>query len=88
MIDSNAEHILAWIESSKPENDRLLDIHRRRQAGCADGFIRSSGAATAALNLVVSAYGQMCSGGDALGDYSALNLLEAARLVISWEPEG
>lgn len=83
MIDSNAEHILAWIENSRPEYGRLRDIHRRRQAGCVDGFIRSSGAATTALNLVVSAYSQMCCGGQiALKDYSALDLLEAQKYVL------
>lgn len=88
MIDTNAEHVMAWIESSAPEHARMQDIFRRRQPGCPDGFIRASGAATAALNLVVSAYGQMCSGGDALKDYTATDLLDAARQVVEWEPEG
>jgi hypothetical protein len=81
------DHIIAWIESSRRHYDMLLEIYRRRQPGCADGFIRPQGIAAAASNLVSAAYSEMVSSGDARRDdpYSAVELLRASILVAEWE---
>lgn len=34
------DHIIAWIESSRPHYDRLLEIERRRQPGALGDFRR------------------------------------------------
>lgn len=82
-------HIIAWVESSRPHYDRLLDIERRRKPGCADGFMRTTGIAAAASNLAVQAYSEMFSCGDASRDdpYSAVEILRAAILIAEWELE-
>lgn len=81
------EHILSWIESSRPHYRDLLEIHRRRQPECRDGYMRQSGLAAAAHNLVNRAYSEMLRGGDARRDdeYSAAEQLRAAVLVTQWE---
>jgi hypothetical protein len=81
------DHILAWIESSGPHYKRLLEIYRRRQPGCSDGFISQAGLAAAALNLVYDAYTEMLRGGDASREdkYSAAERLRAALLIVEWE---
>lgn len=80
------EQIVSWIESSQEHYKRLLEITRRRQPGCADGFIRSSGVAAAAHVLVCDAYQQMLRGDIATGDeYSAAEILRAAANLTEWE---
>jgi hypothetical protein len=81
------EHIIAWIESSQTHYNRLLDITRRRQPDCRDGFIRQTGLVCAVINLVTSAYGDMLSCGDASRDdeYSAAEILNAASELLKWE---
>lgn len=81
------DHILAWIESSAPHYKTLLEIYRRRQPGCSDGFISPFGLSAAAMNLVHSAYQEMLRGGDARRDdeYSAADQLRAALLIVEWE---
>lgn len=81
------DHILAWIESDAAHYKRLLEIERRRQPGCADGFMRASGVVCAALNLVTSAYSEMLSTGDARRDdpYSAVELARTAAMICEWE---
>ena len=83
------DHIIAWIESSRPHYDRLRDIERRRKPGCTDGFMRTIGLAAAAINLAGQAYAEMLACGDALRDdpYSAVEILRAAILIAEWELE-
>lgn len=85
------DHILAWIESSRPHYDRLLIIETRRKLPANDnsGFATQSFFASHCLALVISAYAEMITTGDASRDdpYSAAELLEAAKLVAAWELE-
>ncbi len=81
------EHIVAYIESDQPLYKQLLEIARRRQPGCADGFMRGSGVVCAALNLVTAAYSEMLANGSALRDdpYSAVELARTAAALCVWE---
>jgi hypothetical protein len=83
------EHIIAWIESSRPHYDRLLEIERRRHPDAIGAFYSASVLASHALALVISSYAEMISCGDASREdpYSASELFEAAKLVAAWELE-
>ena len=83
-------HIITWIESSRPHYDTLLESYRRRQPDCADGFMRPQGIAAAASVLVGTAYSEMVRCGDASRDdpYSPAELCRAAALLCEWELEG
>ncbi len=78
------EHIICWIESSRPHYDRLLAIWRTR----GDKTWSDDSRAESALRLVVSAYREMIKGSDAWAhEHSPRTLLEAALAVIDWELE-
>lgn len=78
------EHIICWIESSKPHYDRLLTLSRNR----GDKTWSNDAHAESALRLVVSAYREMTRGGDAwMHDHSPNTLLDAAKAVLAWELE-
>lgn len=75
------DHIVAWIESSRPHYDRLLALAE-------PGKIRSpEHRAFFAMSLVRDAYSEMLVGGDASRDdlYSPAELLRAAILLTEWE---
>lgn len=76
------EHIIAWIESSRPHYDRLLSLWRHKK------HYSTVSNAESALRLAVSAYHEMISGGDAWAhDHSPETLLDAAKAILSWELE-
>ena len=78
---TGAEHILCWIESSRPHYDRLLNL-----AACK--LPRNDTAAQYALSLAADAYREMTRGGDAYtSDHSPRSILEAAILLTEWELE-
>lgn len=83
------DHIIAYIESDAAFYKKLLEINRRRQPGCADGFMRSTGVVCAALNLVTECYSEMLRNGSALREdpYSAVELARTAAMVCEWELE-
>lgn len=81
------DHVIAWIESSRPHYDRLLDIEKARKG--AAGYITSVGAIRRAATLVADAYCDMIRDGDALKSdpYSPADLAKAVALVVAWELE-
>lgn len=81
---TGAEHILCWIESSKPHYDRLLAIWKARRSK----IWSLDSKAESAVRLATSAYREMIRGGDAYtSDHSARSILEAAILIVDWELE-
>lgn len=81
------DHIVAWIESSATHYANLLELTRRRQGNCRDGYMSQTGAASAAAVLATIAYNEMLRTGDALRDdpYSAGEILRAAVALAEWE---
>lgn len=78
---TSEEHILAWIESSKPHYDKL----RVMTPG---NFLSDSGRAYACLNLAQEAYREMIHCGDAYKtDHDASTILGAAVLIANWKLE-
>lgn len=76
------EHIIAWIESSRPHYERLLSLWRNNKHFSDDSNAES------ALRLAVSAYREMIRGGDAWAhDHSSETLLDAAKAILAWELE-
>lgn len=76
------EHIVAWIESSRPEYDRLLRL------SVPGNFSTDTERAHEAHALAVSAYRQMIKGGDAwAGDHDASSILGAALALAEWKLE-
>lgn len=83
---TGAEHILCWIESSRPHYDRLLLIEQDRKTINGLGTHRTI--AIRAFMLVNDAYREMTRGGDAYtSDHSPRSILEAAILITEWELE-
>lgn len=81
---TGAEHILCWIESSRPHYDRLIAIWRARNSQ----LWSLDSKAESALRLATSAYREMTRGGDAYtSDHSPRSILEAAILITEWELE-
>lgn len=79
------EHIVTWIESSRPEYERLLKLERDRKQG--DKRFNAS-IAHEAFSIAASAYRQMVSGGDAyMGEHSPATILDAAKALLAWELE-
>lgn len=77
------EHIVAWIESSKPHYDRLLSL-RKYDAGARSNRL----IACAAFNLAADAYSEMVKGGDAYAsDHDASTILGAALALSVWKLE-
>ena len=81
------DHIIAYIESSAQEYAKLCEIARRRQPGCADGFISVTGALHAATTLIATTYQTMLHNGSADRDdvYSPADLARAMVAVLEWE---
>jgi len=76
------EHIVAWIESSKPEYERLLRL------SVPGNFRTDHLRALEAFNLASAAYLQMIKGGDAwAGDHDASSILGAALALANWKLE-
>lgn len=76
------EHIITWIESSRPEYDRLLRL------SVPSNFRTDAERALEASALAISAYRQMIRGGDAwAGDHDAGTILRAALLMLEWKLE-
>lgn len=82
------EHIVAWIESSRPHYARLLEIERHRKFVVQTAPAQAANARNAA-NLAADAYREMIRGGDALRSdpYSASEILDAAKALLAWEAE-
>lgn len=79
------EHIIAWIESSRPEYDRLLQLEQDRKS---KGSNANSLIAMEAFFIADGAYRQMVRGGDAWADeHSPATILDAARALLDWELE-
>jgi hypothetical protein len=82
------DHIIAWIESSRPHYDRLREIEISRKLfhgipGRSCELLRS------ASRLVTDAYWEMFHSGDASREdpYSPADLALAVSLVLAWELE-
>ena len=74
------EHIVAWIESSRPEYDRLLKL------SVPGNFQTDALRALEAASLAISAYKQMIKGGDAFAsEHDAGTILRAAADLTQWE---
>jgi len=83
------DHIIAWIESSRPHYDRLLTIEIDRKAL---GFLTAHTSCMIirrATDLVSDAYHDMIRCGDARRDdpYSPADLVKAVALAVAWELE-
>jgi hypothetical protein len=82
------DHIVAWIESSRPHYDRLLEIEKCRKGANLPGY-GSIAHFERATRLVADAYREMLRGGDASRSdpYSPADLILAATLILTWELE-
>lgn len=82
------DHILAWIESSRPHYDRLLEIENFRKSAAQHPYT-SSVIIERAGRLVADAYRGMVRGGDASRSdlYSPADMALAVALVVIWELE-
>lgn len=79
------EHIIAWIESSRPHYERLLQLELDRKA---ENFRYNSSLAHRAVNIVTDAYREAVTGGDMLAeDHSPKTILDAAKALLEWELE-
>jgi hypothetical protein len=79
------EHIIAWIESSRPHYEGLVQLERDRK-GFDSRF--NSVLARQALNIVASAYTEATRGGDMFPeDHSPATILDAAKALLEWEME-
>lgn len=76
------EHIVAWIESSRPEYDRLLKL------SVPGNFLNDAHRAQEAASLAITAYRQMVRDGDAwASEHDAGTILGAALALTSWKLE-
>jgi hypothetical protein len=79
------EHIIAWIESSRPHYERLLKLEIGRKALGSEANV---GIADEALSIVTSAYREATRGGDMFpADQSPATILDAAKALLEWELE-
>ncbi len=77
-----AEHILSWAENSQPDWRRLKEVCTRGD------FIRSQGQAIAAANLASTVASHMIEAGNlSRMDLEPADILDAAKLFLSWKPE-
>lgn len=85
------EHMIAWIESSRPHYERACQLERdRKRDVSAVPYPRShmTNLAGTALAIVTSAFLEATRGGDMLAsEWSAAELLDAAKALLSWEME-
>lgn len=85
---TNAEHIIAWAESSGPEYKQLQEIQRRSQPDCRDGYITPLGRYYGAQNLVMLVIRTAAASGDMyMSDVTAESINEAVALVLAWKVE-
>jgi hypothetical protein len=77
-----SEHIVAWIESSRPHYERLLKLS-------VPGNFRTDGLrALEAASLAIDAHREMTRGGDAYAsDHDAGTILGAAVALVAWRLE-
>lgn len=76
------EHIIAWIESSRPHYDRLLKL------SVPGNFSTDAARALEAASLAISAYREMVKGGDAYAsEHDASTIIGAALQLTKWERE-
>lgn len=76
-----AEHIIAWIESSREHYDRLLELEALRKKAPNSGLVLLN-----AATLINSAYGQALQGGDCY-DYTPEERAEAILMALRWKLE-
>lgn len=84
------EHIIAWIESSRPHYERLIELERDRKARTIAGTLTryNEGLALRAFNIVSDAYREATRGGDMFReDHSPATILDAAKALLTWELE-
>lgn len=78
------EHIIAWIESSQPHYNRLLQLERLRKGSPPQHPV----IAEIALGIAIDAYREATRGGDMFPvDQSPATLLDAAKALLKWEME-
>ena len=76
------EHIVAWIESSRPHYDRLLKL------SVPGNFLNDASRALEAASLAITAYREMVKGGDAwAGEHDASTIIGAALELTKWRLE-
>jgi len=82
------DHILAWIESSRPHYERLLEIEKCRKGPQFRGYGQIADFERAS-RLVIDAYREMLRCGDASKSdpYSSADLVLVVALVLLWELE-
>lgn len=81
---TDVEHMIAWIESSRPHYERLCNLYANRISGA----YKISLQAQIAANLAIDAYREATRGGDMFPEqWSAAAILEAAKALLTWELE-
>lgn len=79
------EHIIAWIESSRPHYERLVQLERDRKGFDARFNGRVAGDA---FSIVSSAYREATRGGDMFAEeHTPRTLLDASAALLEWELE-
>lgn len=84
------EHMIAWIESSRPHYERACELERDRKARAIAGTLTryNHGLALRAFNIVTSAYDEATRGGDMFPEqWTARTILDAAAALLEWEME-
>jgi hypothetical protein len=87
---TNVEHMIAWIESSRPHYERACQLERDRKARAIAGTLTryNHGLALRAFNIVANAYDEATRGGDMFPEqWSARAILGAASALLEWEME-
>lgn len=88
---TDIEHMIAWIESSRPHYERACQLERDRKRDLAAvPYPRShmTNLAGTALGIVTSAFLEATRGGDMFAsEWSAAQLLDAAKELLTWEME-
>lgn len=78
------EHIIAWIESSRPHYDRLLAYYGNRNSSTWSHEAK----AQSAMRLAISAYCEMIRDGYTYAsDHDASTIIGAALAISKWEFE-
>lgn len=87
---TNIEHLIAWIESSRPHYDRLCELERERKTRESAGTLKIANATLAlrAFNIASDAYREATTGCDMYAEqWDARSLLDAAGALLEWELE-
>ena len=77
-----AEHIFQWAR-----NDQLLCRHLRAAVSYPDRANFTTARASLAIDAVRSSLSQMRRGGEDVNEYSAIDVLKTAILVLEWDGE-